>query len=37
MGRKVTKFNVLNFITFENSTTGKRYGIKYVAFEDNLK
>jgi hypothetical protein len=36
MGRKVTKFNVLNFIAFENSTMGKRYDIRYVAFENNL-
>lgn len=29
VGRKVNKFNILRFIVFENSTLGKRNGIKY--------
>jgi hypothetical protein len=37
MGKTMTKFNVLNFIAFENSTMGKTYDIKYVVFENNLK
>jgi hypothetical protein len=32
VSREVNKFNIVNFIVFNNSTLGKGYGVKYVIF-----